>query len=236
MLPIRDDVPSRTFPVVTVILIVVNGIVFLLQIAQGRGGLQQIAYHYGFVPGYLTAYASGEGVPVGQVFLPLVSSMFLHGGWLHLIGNMWYLWIFGDNVEDRLGHVRFFIFYILCGLVGNLAHYVFNTGSMLPAIGASGAVSGVLGVYLISYPRARILVLLPLFLFWQFIELPALVVLGFWFILQFLNGAASTLARGTGGGVAWWAHIGGFLGGILIFRLFRPGPRVKYIRGRSERH
>jgi membrane associated rhomboid family serine protease len=234
MLPLRDDVPSRTFPFITVGLIAVNAVVFIGELARS-GGLQQAAYDYGFIPGYLTAFASGEGVPVGQAFFPLLSSMFLHGGWLHLIGNMWYLWIFGDNIEDRLGHLRFLLFYILCGLIGNFAHYLFNTGSGLPAIGASGAVAGVLGAYLISYPRARILVLLPLFFFWQFIELPALVVLGFWLVLQFLNGAAS-LARGAGGGVAWWAHVGGFLGGILIFWIFRPRPRVAFRRGTAGRH
>jgi len=234
MLPLRDDVPSRTFPFITVGLIVVNAVVFIGELARS-GGLQQAAYDYGFIPGYLTAFASGEGVPVEQAFFPLLSSMFLHGGWLHLIGNMWYLWIFGDNVEDRLGHFRFLLFYILCGLIGNVAHYLFNTGSALPAIGASGAVSGVLGAYLISYPRARILVLVPLFFFLQFIELPALVVLGFWLVLQFLNGAAS-LAHSAGGGVAWWAHVGGFLGGMLIFWIFRPGPRVAYRRGPARRH
>jgi membrane associated rhomboid family serine protease len=126
------------------------------------------------------------------------------------------------------------LFYVLCGLIGNLAHYSFNTGSVLPAIGASGAVSGVLGAYLISYPRARILVLLPLFILWQLIQLPALVVLGFWLVLQFLNGAAS-LGNSAGGGVAWWAHVGGFLGGMLVFLIFRPRPRVAYIRGAGWR-
>ncbi len=236
MLPLRDDVRSRTYPAVTVGLIVINALVFLFEISRGGAGLQQIAYDYGFVPGNFTAFASGEGVAVGRAFLPLFSSMFLHGGWLHLIGNMWYLWIFGDNVEDRLGHFRFLAFYILCGLVGNLAHYVFNTGSALPAIGASGAVSGVLGAYLVSYPRARILVLIPLFFFWQFMELPALVVLGFWLVLQFINGAVSTAIRNTGGGVAWWAHVGGFLGGILIFWIFRPRPRVLERRERALRY
>jgi membrane associated rhomboid family serine protease len=229
MLPLRDDVPSRTFPFVTAGLIVVNAVVFIGEIVRS-GGLQQAAYDYGFIPRYLTAFASGEGVPVGQAFFPLFSSMFLHGGWLHLIGNMWYLWIFGDNIEDRLGHARFLVFYLLCGLIGNFAHYIFNSGSELPAIGASGAIAGVLGAYLISYPRARITVLLPLVFFWQFIELPALVVLGFWLVLQFLNGAAS-LAHGMGGGVAWWAHVGGFLSGIFIFMIFRPRPRVAHRRG-----
>jgi membrane associated rhomboid family serine protease len=236
MLPLRDDVPSRTFPFVTVGLIALNAVVFFSELARGPGGMQQVAYDYGFVPGALTAFASGEGIPAGRAFLPLLSSMFLHGGWLHLIGNMWYLWIFGDNVEDRLGHLRFLIFYILCGLIGNFAHYTFNSGSTLPVIGASGAVSGVLGAYLISYPRARILVLLPLFLFWQFIELPALVVLGFWLVLQFLNGAASAVFRNTEVGVAWWAHVGGFLGGMIVLWIFRPRPRVAYRRDDAPRY
>jgi len=235
MLPLRDNVPSRAFPFVTVSLIVVNTVVFIAELSR-RGGLEQVAYDYGFVPGNLTAFASGGGVPVGHAFLPIFTSMFLHGSWLHLIGNMWYLWIFGDNVEDRLGPLRFLVFYILCGLIGNLAHYVFNAGSGLPAIGASGAVSGVLGAYLISYPKARILVLVPLFFFWPFIELPALVVLGFWLVFQFLSGTASALIPNTGAGVAWWAHVGGFLIGMSIFWIFRPRPRVLYRRVRAEQY
>jgi membrane associated rhomboid family serine protease len=234
MFPIRDDVPSRTFPVVTVGLIIVNVIIFIFEVSLGARGLARFAAQYGMVPGYLTAFARGADVPAGRVFLPFFSSIFLHGGWFHLIGNMWYLWIFGDNVEDRLGHVRFLVFFILCGMLANLAHYVFNASSAVPAIGASGAVAGVLGAYLISYPTARILVVLPIFFFIQFFELPALIVLGFWFFLQFLNGAASIVRSSATGGVAWWAHIGGFIGGIIIFRLFKPRPRVRYRRGRSD--
>jgi membrane associated rhomboid family serine protease len=229
MFPIRDDVPSRSFPAVTVGLIVVNTVIFLAELAAGARGLRAAVASYGLIPQYVSAYAAGADVPAGRALFPFVSSIFLHGGFLHLIGNMWYLWIFGDNVEDRLGHVRFLIFYILCGILGNLAHYAFNSGSPIPTIGASGAVAGVLGVYLVSYPRARIVVLIFLF-FIYFIELPALVVLGFWLILQFINGAFSVVNSAATGGVAWWAHIGGFLGGILIFRLFRPRPRVYYIR------
>lgn len=228
MFPIRDDVPSRTFPIVTIGLIITNVIVFFFELTMGRRGLTAFVADYGLVPGYITAYTSGADVPVRRVFLPFFTSMFLHGGWMHLIGNMWYLWIFGDNVEDRLGHVRFLAFFVVCGVMANGAHYVFNAASGLPAIGASGAVAGVLGAYLISYPRARILVLLPLFLFIQFIELPALIVLGFWFVLQFLNGAASVVRSTATGGVAWWAHIGGFVGGIVIFKFFRPRPRAWY--------
>jgi membrane associated rhomboid family serine protease len=228
MFPIRDDVPSRTFPAVTVGLIIVNVIVFLFELGLGARGLRAFVGNYGLVPGYVTAYATGADVSAGRVFLPFFSSMFLHGGWIHLIGNMWYLWIFGDNVEDRLGHFRFLIFFIVCGIMANAAHYIFNATSGIPTIGASGAVAGVLGAYLISYPRARILTIVPLFLFIHFIELPALIVLGFWFVLQFLNGAASVVMSSATGGVAWWAHIGGFIGGILIFKVFRPRPKVWY--------
>jgi hypothetical protein len=231
MFPVRDDVPSRTFPYVTVALIVLNAVIFIYEVSLGRGALAEFVSRHGMVPVYVTAYASGLEVTPARAFLPFLTSIFLHGGWFHLIGNMWYLWIFGDNVEDRLGHVRFLVFYILCGVVGNLAHVAANSGSQVPAIGASGAVAGVLGAYVISYPGARILVLVPMF-FLYFVELPALVVLGFWFILQFLYGAASVVRSTATGGVAWWAHIGGFLGGILIFRLFRPRPRVMYVRDR----
>lgn len=230
MIPIRDDVPSRTYPVVTIGLIVTNVIIFLMEISMGSSGLQRFAYDHGLIPVYVTAFAQGVDVSAGQAFFPFLSSIFLHGGWLHLIGNMWFLWIFGDNVEDRLGHTRFLVFFIVCGVVGNLAHYAFNSMSQVPAIGASGAVAGVLGVYLISYPGARILTLIPLFLLWPLIELPALVFVGFWFILQFLNGIGSAVISTATGGVAWWAHIGGFIAGILIFRLFRPRPKVSYRR------
>lgn len=229
MIPIRDNVPSRTFPFVTVGLIVVNVVVFLIEfVGLGRGGMMEVTMRYGLVPAALTQYFAGGPVPASHAVLPLFTSIFLHGGLVHLLGNMWFLWIFGDNVEDRLGHVRFLMFFVLCGVVGNLAHYVFNAGSPIPAIGASGAIAGVLGAYLLSYPKARILVLIP-FLFIYFIELPAVVVLGFWFVLQFFNGAASVVYSQATGGVAWWAHIGGFLVGMLIFTLFRPRPRV-YLR------
>jgi membrane associated rhomboid family serine protease len=234
MFPIRDDVPSRTYPVVTTGLIVINVAVFVIEISMGARGLQRFAYEHGLIPVYVTAYAQGGGVSAAQALFPFVSSVFLHGGWMHLIGNVWYLWIFGDNVEDRLGHFRFLVFFILCGVLGNLAHYAFNHMSEVPAIGASGAIAGVLGVYLISYPGARILTLIPIFFFLQFVELPALIFLGFWFILQFLNGIGSVVVSTATGGTAWWAHIGGFVGGILIFRLFRPRPKVWYRRRRRD--
>jgi membrane associated rhomboid family serine protease len=230
MFPIKDDIPSRSFPAVTVGLIVINTIIFIFEISMGRTSRMSFVTDYGLLPQNVTAFFDGTGMSAGRVFFPFFSAMFLHGGWFHLIGNMWYLWIFGDNVEDRLGHARFLVFFLLCGVLGNVAHYIFNASSEIPAIGASGAVAGVLGAYLVSYPGARILVLFPLFFFIQFIELPALIVLGFWFVLQFLNGAASVVLSTAAGGVAWWAHIGGFVGGLVIFKIFRPKPKIWYKR------
>jgi hypothetical protein len=150
--------------------------------------------------------------------LTVLTSMFLHGGWLHLAGNMWYLWIFGDNVEDRLGHSRFLLFYLLAGIVAASLHCVFNPASQLPTVGASGAIAGVLGAYLVAFPHARVVTLVPLFPFFQVLALPAVLVLGLWILMQFFSGALS-LGSGTGGGVAWWAHIGGFVFGLVVMRL-----------------
>ncbi len=224
--------PSRIFPVVTVVLIAVNVVVFMYEISLGRWELTSFIQTYGFIPNRLTLYGAGYGLSARSVFAPAFTAIFLHGGWMHLIGNMWYLWIFGDNVEDRLGHLRFLAFYLLCGIAGNFGHYVFNYSSQMPAIGASGAIAGVLGAYLISYPAARILVLVPIFFFLQFFELPAIVVLGFWFVIQFFQGIGTLVARGWVGGVAWWAHIVGFVTGIVIFKIFRPRPRIFYRRRR----
>ena len=155
--------------------------------------------------------------------------MFLHAGWFHLIGNMWFLWIFGDNVEDRLGHFRFLVFYLICGALASLAHILFNLNSVIPSVGASGAVAGVLGAYLVTYPFARVLTLIPLFFLWPVVELPAILVLGFWFLVQLLNGTAPVaVASETAGGVAWWAHIGGFLAGIVLLLILAKPPTRRY--------
>ena len=147
--------------------------------------------------------------------------MFLHGGFVHLIGNMWFLWIFGDNIEDKLGHFKFIAFYFLCGIIASSVHVFFNTQSNVPCIGASGAIAGVLGAYMITFPHARVVTIVPLFVFIQVMELPAMVVLGFWFVIQFFNGAASITASASGAGVAWWAHIGGFATGVMILYIIR---------------
>ena len=164
-----------------------------------------------------------------DVAVPFFTSMFLHGGWLHLIGNMWYLWIFGDNIEDRLGHFTYLLFYLLCGLGAGVVHTVLNANTTVPSIGASGAIAGVLGAYVVSYPFARVLTLIPIFIFLQVIEIPAVIVLGLWFVMQFLYGTASLALTGpNAGGVAWWAHVGGFIIGILLVGLFPRKDRRAY--------
>jgi len=158
-----------------------------------------------------------------MVALPYLTSLFLHGGWFHLIGNMWYLWIFGDNVEDRLGHFRFILFYLIVGVGAGVVHTGVNYDVRIPSVGASGAIAGVLGAYLILYPNARVLTLVPILFIWQIIEIPAALVLGIWFLMQFFSGAtALAVASATEGGVAWWAHIGGFVLGMILVRVMSP--------------
>jgi len=217
VIPLRDSNPTERFPLVTVLLIVVNGIVFLYELSLGEKGAQAMLGAFALVPARL---ASGNlpvpgTVPVGVTVL---TSMFLHGGFLHVIGNMLYLWIFGNNVEDAMGRLRFAVFYLLCGTAAAMGHAFLNLRSTVPMIGASGAVSGVLGAYLLLYPRARVLTLFILGFFVRLIEVPALVVLGFWFVLQFLN---ALIASGAGGGVAWYAHLGGFAAGMVLVGLFK---------------
>ncbi len=226
MIPFRDNIPSRRFPIWTVLLIVINIAVFLYQLQLGYTrprALKLFIYSYGIVPERFLDLSHGFASMIRYSFIPFFTSMFLHGGFMHIIGNLWYLWVFGDNVEDRLGRVRFPVFYLACGLIAGWMHQVFNAGSSLPSIGASGAIAGVLGAYLISFPKARILTLVPIFIFIQIIELPALLVLGFWFLIQFFNGTASiVLSSETAGGVAWWAHIGGFVAGMMLVGVFAP--------------
>ena len=208
MIPLRDVIPSRTTPFVTITIIVLNALAWLLELSLSPGQLKQFLYVYGVVPADFHAPT-------------LVTSMFLHGSWSHILGNMWYLWIFGDNVEDRCGHGRFVVFYLLCGIAAALGQVVMNPDSMLPTIGASGAIAGVMGAYFVLYPQSRVLTLIPLFFWFEVIELPAIVLLGFWFLLQLVNAGAVASTAGTSGGVAFAAHVAGFLvgaGGILVFR------------------
>jgi membrane associated rhomboid family serine protease len=184
---------------------------------------------YGAIPLRFILAGQPEGVSTVERFRPLFTSMFLHGGWLHLGGNMLYLWVFGDNIEDRLGHVLFLFFYLACGLGAALAQIYINPTSKIPMVGASGAVAGVLGAYLILFPHARVLALIPILFFFQIIELPALLFLLFWFLMQFLSGAiAITAAPYEAGGVAWWAHIGGFVSGVVLAFLLPKRKRGEY--------
>jgi membrane associated rhomboid family serine protease len=234
VIPIRDSPQSQSTPVVTVLLIAANVAAFVLMVQLGpnaEGTLASLA----FVPRRFFAW-HGSSLDLGR-WLPLFTAMFLHANLLHLLSNVWFLWVFGDNVEDQLGHFRYLVFYLVCGAVSFLVHGLSAPASSIPALGASGAISGVLGAYLVYFARARILTLIPIIIIPWFVEVPAYVFLGMWFLLQALYGT-SAQAAGAGGhaGVAWWAHIGGFLAGVVLAWLMRrpgarPPPRPWVTRG-----
>jgi membrane associated rhomboid family serine protease len=227
MFPLRDNIPSRRFPAVNIGLIIVNVACFVYEYLLGVG-LDGFIQQYGFVPARFMV-AQAENILDLPRFMPVFSSMFLHGGFLHLISNMWMLWIFGDNVEDSMGHGRYLFFYLLCGVVSVFAQTGADPSSLVPMVGASGAISGVLGAYFLLYPRARILTLVPIFILFYTVELPAYIFLGFWIILQMLQGYAHMLnSEGSAAaGVAWWAHIGGFAAGVLLINVFKEKTGVK---------
>jgi len=222
MIPLRDTIPSETAPVVTRLLIAANVLVFLHQAGLGHYGGEAFIRTYGLVP---------RRVHLDRVdtLSPLVTSMFLHGGWLHLLGNMLYLHIFGDNVEDRLGHVRYLAFYLTTGIVAGIAQVTINPHSALPMVGASGAIAGVTGAYFLFFPRARVVTLVPIFIFLQIVELPAVFFLLFWFAFQLLLWIGSLGTDTAMGGVAFWAHVGGFLGGMVLGPMLAP-PRPRTVR------
>ncbi|MCP4650583.1 MAG: rhomboid family intramembrane serine protease [PVC group bacterium] len=215
MIPLRDSNPSRSMPVVTVLLIIINIAIFMRGIFLGPE-FKSVFYSFAVIPNSYLDIQWMEFNSVWESNRRLISALFLHGGWLHLLGNMWYLWIFGDNVEDRLGPVRFLFFYILCGVAGNLAHIFMNTHSTVPAVGASGCIAGVLGAYFLMFPGARIVTVLPIFIFWTVAEVRAFFFLGIWFAIQFLNGFFTLPGGKNISGIAWWAHIGGFIAGIIL--------------------
>jgi membrane associated rhomboid family serine protease len=229
MIPLRDENPSQSAPAITRVLIVLNVIAFVYELLLGPD-LQPFIYTWGMVPARLNLAFQFHKEELGGPGLTLLTSMFLHGGWLHLVGNMWYLWIFGDNVEDRMGHTRFLVFYVLAGVAAAALHAFLNAESRLPTVGASGAIAGVLGAYVLAFPRARVITLVPLFPFFRIMALPALLVLGLWFVMQFFSGALSLGYKGSGAGVAWWAHIGGFAFGMIGMKLLggvrRPPSQV----------
>ena len=209
MLPLRDVIPSRTTPYLTVTIIGLNVAAWLYELTLRPGTLALFLQQYGVVPASFSAPT-------------LVTSMFLHGSWSHVIGNMWYLWIFGDNVEDRMGHGRFVVFYLLCGFVATFGQMVIDPQSTLPTIGASGAIAGIMGAYFVLYPHSRVLTLIPLIIYMEVVELPAIFLLGFWFLMQlFSAGAIAATAHTQGGGVAFMAHVAGFIAGLLGVFVFR---------------
>jgi membrane associated rhomboid family serine protease len=227
MIPIRDEIPTRHVPWMTWLLIALNFFLFFRELSLSPEAIEQMTYLFGLVPARFTdpAWAASVGFP--NTYVPFVTTMFLHGGWLHIIGNMWVLWIFGDNVEDRMGPFRFLGFYFLCGIAAGVIHVVTNSGSRVPAVGASGAIAGVMAAYFVLYPRAQILTMFPI-VFWPvFFHVPAWIYLGFWFLVQFFSGTAAIATRTPVSGIAFWAHIGGFAAGILTFWVFlRPKGRL----------
>jgi len=219
MFPIKDTVPRRHFPFVTFVLIGLNAAVFLVQVTLPERSLNDLVYLFGLVPARYAhpSWAEYVGFPL-DTYWPFLTNMFLHGGWLHIIANMWSLYLFGDNVEDRLGPLRFLVFYLVSGIAANLVHFVVNHESTMPVIGASGAIAGVMAAYLRLFPAARIITLVPVLFLPLFFEIPALFFMLFWFFLQLFSGAASLVASGEGGGIAWWAHIGGFAVGFFLVK------------------
>jgi len=232
MIPLHDDNPTRIVPFVTVTLIAASVLVFFWQLSLGPDGQTGI-YTFGLIPAVLF---DAKQLPVELAVIPawstVFTSMFLHGGWMHLLGNMLYLWIFGNNIEDAMGHSRFIVFYVFCGIAAALAQAVPNPDSVVPMIGASGAISGVLGAYLLLYPHAKVLVLIPLGFYITTVRLSAGWVLAFWFVLQLIN---SAMNAGQQGGVAWGAHIGGFVAGMALIPLFKYRS-VKFFAPARSRH
>lgn len=221
MIPIRDTQPSNCFPVMTYILMGVNSLVFILQLQMGFGN-EVFFYSYGLVPAKYTVHEMSRHFSVVNQLVSIFSYMFLHGGFLHFIGNMWFLYIFGDNVEEHFGSLRFLGFYLISGTVSGFFHFLLNPVSMVPTIGASGAIAGVMGAYFLLFPKSRILTLIPIIIIPWFVEIPAFIFLGFWFFIQFLNAAGS----GAGSGIAWWAHIGGFIAGLALAKFNKKLPKT----------
>jgi membrane associated rhomboid family serine protease len=231
MFPLRDTVRSYTFPVVNWLFIVANAIVFLFEISLSPQALNRFILTFALVPVRLHIFQPAALLQDPRPLVTLFTHMFLHGGWFHILSNMWVLYIFGDNIEDRMGSVRYFLFYILSGLVAALSQVLIAPNSTQPALGASGAIAGVLGAYLLLYPRSRVITLILLFFIPWFVEIPAIFFLGIWFITQLFSGISSLgVQTASMGGVAWWAHIGGFIFGMLFYRLFTPRRHPAYSR------
>jgi membrane associated rhomboid family serine protease len=238
MIPIRDTLPSKNKPLVNNSIIGINIVIYMVQLAQGAN-IDRFVFYYGLVPARYTVPQMAAHFTIGQQVIALISFMFLHGGFMHLLGNMWSLYIFGDNVEDRLGPLRYTIFYLLCGLMSGVSHLLLNPHSAIPTIGASGAIAGVMGAYFLLHPTAKVLTLIPIIIIPWFVEIPAFFFLGLWFLIQFVNAAG---ADGATGGIAWWAHIGGFVFGMIFIKLIGALPsagvskRVRKVTAKKHSH
>ena len=216
MIPLRDTQPSYTFPFVTVAIIALNVLAFLYEFTMDPYEFNFFIAHHGVIPARLQ-------------WVDVLTSIFLHGGWLHLIGNMWFLWIYGDNVEDILGHAQYLAFYLLCGLAATMVHVLFNADSRVPTIGASGAIAGVMGAYVVKFPHSKITTLVPVVVFITTMEIPAYLILLYWFVIQFFSGVGSMgHSHLSQGGVAWFAHIGGFLAGVALILVMRTQERFSH--------
>lgn len=228
MIPLRDNIPSTTLPFVTYGLIGANVLAFLFELSLGPN-LERFMYIFGVVPANVITIISEAPQLIHYAVFPFFTSIFLHGGWMHLLGNMLYLYIFGDNVESALGHLRYLVFYLSCGVAASVVHIMFNSGSDMPTVGASGAIAGILGAYFLLFPKAKVITLVPIFFFITIIKVPALLFLGLWFLIQFLSGSMA-LGGGGAAGVAWWAHIGGFAvgAGYTVFRYRMIRERMKH--------
>lgn len=226
MFPIRDTIPSRNVPLATWALVALNVVVFLFQLRLSDPAMERFALTFGIVPLRYThpLLAMQAGLPL-HGYVSFLTSMFLHGGWFHIISNMWILWIFGDNVEDRMGPARFLVFYLICGVCAGAVHVAAQATSKMPVIGASGAIAGVLAAYLFLFPLARIICLIPIFFYPLFVEIHAVFFIAIWFFSQFLSGTQALMAPSRGAGIAWWAHIGGFAAGAALYRLFIRKPQ-----------
>lgn len=221
MIPLKDLTPRRSFPTITLLLILINVAIFIYQIRLPDRAAEIFVNTYAVIPARIQLALAGHRYTLAQALIPLFTCMFLHAGWLHIIGNMWFLWIFGANVEDRIGPLAYLFFYLLCGVGSSIAQTAFSWGSHIPALGASGAISGVLGAYIIFFPTSQIYTLVTLFIIWFRARIPAIVFIGLWFVLQALSAFGSLGASGRveSGGVAWWAHIGGFALGLLLAKI-----------------
>src|SRR6204780_4761136 len=231
MIPIRDDTPRFSTPYITYFIIALNAVVFLFELsvgAQSHRALNGLMYQFGVVPiRFERVFAGASSASLPALSITILTFMFLHASWLHIIGNMWFFWIFGDNIEDYLGHFTYLLFYLVSGFAAAIAHILLNAGSNVPSVGASGAIAGVVGAFFVLFPRAHVMMWFPPIFFFH---LPAWLVLGYWFFMEFLSGAATSIAETSqSGGIAFWAHVGGFMAGIVLIKLLPERPqRYRY--------